>query len=160
MMMKKVFLVMAFLVSTCLMASSMDVKGGLTHFESGDNGLNVAPTLNYTLYTSDKGVVRGFDIGMGAEFSMAKPADEFSYNLYVGPQGKVFLPYSYLKVGFGYNYSRIASVNANDMAVMGGLGLFYPVEGAKVGVDLTATQLLTGSKAWMVSVGPMFTVGL
>ena len=158
--MRNVFLALAFLVSASLFASSMDVKGGFVRFEGGENGLNVAPTLNYTLYTAEEGVIRGVDLGMGAEFAMAKPAGDFAYNLYVGPQGKVFLPYSYIKMGFGYNYSRIANVNCNDLAVMGGIGFFYPVDGAKIGLDLTATQIITGTKSYMISVGPMVSFDL
>ena len=158
--MRNVFLTIAFLVSTCLMASTMDVKGGLTRFEGGEYGLNASPTLNYTLYTSTDGVVRGVDLGIGAEFAMAKPANDFSYALYIGPQAKVVLPYSYVKLGFGYDYTRVASINANDLGVMGGLGVFYPVDGAKIGIDMTVIQAVTGAKVYSLSVGPMVSFNL
>ena len=158
--MRKLFLTIAFLVSTCLMASTMDVKGGLTRFEGGEYGLNASPTVNYTLYTSETGVVRGVDLGIGAEFAMAKPAGEFSYALYIGPQAKVSTPYSYVKMGFGYDYTRVAKLNYNDLAIMGGLGVFYPVNNAKIGIDLTAIQSVTGAKLSSISVGPMVSFDL
>ena len=157
--MKTFFLTIAFLVSTCLMASTMDLKGGATRFEGGEWGLNASPAIAYTIYTSDAGAIRGVDLGVASDLAIVKNGD-FAYNVFVGPEGKVVFPYSYVKWALGWNYSRANGVNCNDLAVRYGVGLFYPVDGAKVGVDFTAEKLISGSKIWIMSIGPVVSFDL
>ena len=171
--MKKIFLVAVIaLLATPLFASDMkfDGKFGYARIKGGANGFVIGPAMYYSLYT-DTGFVKDISIGLGLDFVMAKtpvvltvPA-AWVYNILVGPEARLEMPYSYFKVGFGYDYTydhtRVSSTNSNALGMKVGLGGLYEIaEGTKLGLDFTFIERLTDGTAWSINVGPMVSFDL
>jgi len=165
--MKKLFLVAAVaLLATSVFASDMkfDAKVGYAKIQNGGSGFVVGPGMYYSLYQGD-GFVKDFSLGMGLDFTMAKFAGAWGYNMFFGPEGRLEMPYSYAKLGFGYDYFRNAGVNSNMLAMKVGVGFLYPIADAtKLGLDFTFGYTLTqgnvGSRMWMINVGPVVSFDL
>ncbi|MEI6093681.1 MAG: hypothetical protein WCQ47_08420 [bacterium] len=166
-MMKKLFLVAAVaLLATPLFASDMkmDAKLGYARVKGGANGFNIGPSMYYSLYQSD-GFVKDLSVGGALDVMMAKQTGVWSYNVYIGPDARLAMPYSYFKLGFGYNYNRVVGVNSNLFGVKFGLGGLYPIaEGMKLGLDFSFfyafNQGNLGEKIWVMSVGPVLSFDL
>ena len=161
--MKKLFLVAAVaLLATPLFASDMkfDAKLGYAKMQGGASGFVVGPAMYYSLYQSD-GFVKDFGLGLGLDFTMAKLAGSWVYNMLIGPEARVEMPYSYAKLGFGYNYSKSLGVASNALGMKFGVGFLYPIADAtKLGLDFTFGYVLTGTRAWMINVGPVVSFDL
>ena len=166
-MMKKLFLVAAVaLLATSVFASDMsfDAKVGYARVKEGFNGFNVGPSMYYSLYQSD-GFVKNLAVGGAFDYMMARTAGVWMYNVYIGPDAKLEMPYSYFKLGFGYDYDRIAGVNNNLFGVKFGVAGMYPIaEGMKLGVDFSFfyafNQANLGERIWTMSIGPVLTFDL
>jgi hypothetical protein len=165
--MKKLFVAAAVaLLATPLFASEMkfDAKVGYARMEGGANGFVVGPAFYYSLY-SDEGFVKDISLGLGFDFTMAKLAGEWMYNLLIGPEARVEMPYSYFKLGFGYDYFRTkvlgTTATSSALGMKFGLGGLYEIsEGMKMGLDFTFAYKLTDGRAWMINVGPVFSFDL
>ncbi|MFH1223484.1 MAG: hypothetical protein V1647_03975 [Pseudomonadota bacterium] len=165
--MKKLFLVAAVaLLATSVFASEMkmDAKLGYAKVKGGASGFNVSPAMYYSLYQGD-GFVKDFSLGMNLDFLMARAAGVWGYSMFLGPEGRLEMPYSYFKLAFGYDYYRAAGVNSNLFAVKFGAGFLYPVADAtKLGLDVSFAYTLNsgnvGQKLWMLSVGPVVSFDL
>ena len=161
--MKKFFLVAAVaLLATPLFASDMsfDVKAGYARIQGGANGFVVGPAFYYSVYQND-GFVKDLSVGLGLDFIMAKTTGVWVYNMLVGPEAKLEMPYSYFKLGFGYNYTKAAGITSNALGMKFGLGGMYEIsEGMKMGLDFTFMEKLTDGRAWTITVGPVFSFAL
>ena len=167
--MKKIFLVaVVALLATPLFASDMkfDGKLGYARVKDGGNGFVIGPAMYYSLYT-DNGFVKDLSVGLGLDMTMAKfsTASTWGYNFLFTPEARLELPYSYVKLGFGYDYFRIAGVNNNLFAMKFGVGaLFTVAEGTKLGLDFTLDYMLTqgnlGERLWIINVGPVVSFDL
>jgi len=160
--MKKFFVVAALAVlATPLFASEMkfDAKLGYARLESGANGFVVGPAFYYSVYQND-GFVKDISVGLGLDFTMAK-SGSWCYNMLVGPEARLEMPYSYFKLGFGYDYAKDGSTTNNALGMKFGLGGLYAIsEGMKMGLDFTFGYILTGTRSWMINVGPVFSYDL
>ena len=162
-MMKKLFLVAAVaLLATPLFASDlmMDAKVGYARFQGGANGFDIGPSMYYSLYKSD-GFVKDLAVGGNLDFAMAKLAGVWVYNVYVGPDAKLTMPYSYFKLGFGYDYARAAGVATNLFGVKFGAAGLYPIaEGMKLGLDFSFFYAFNNGQPWTMSIGPVLSFDL
>ena len=76
----------------------------------------------------------------------------------VGPEARLEMPYSYAKLGFGYDWTKdVGSALGMKFAVG---GLFVVAEGTKLGLDFTFAEKLTGGTAWIINVGPVVSFDL
>jgi len=161
--MKKIFLVaVVALLATPLFASDMKFDGKLDYArtQGGANGFVVGPAMYYSLYT-DTGFIKDFSVGLGLDFTMAKASGVWAYNMLFTPEARLEMPYSYAKLGFGYDYTRSGGVNNNALGMKIGLGgLFVVAEGTKLGLDFTFVEKLTGGTAWTIEVGPVVSFDL
>ena len=161
--MKKFLVVAAVaLLATPLFASEMkfDAKAGYARMEGGANGFVVGPAFYYSLY-SDEGFVKDISVGLGLDFMMAKLSGQWIYNMLVGPEARLEMPYSYFKLGFGYNYVKAGAAKSNALGMKFGLGGLYEIsEGMKMGLDFTFGYKLTDGTAWTIAVGPVFSFDL
>ncbi len=165
--MKKIFLAaLVALLATPLFASDMkfDGKFGYARSQGGGNGFVVGPAMYYSLYT-DTGFIKDFSVGLGLDFTMVKNAGVWGYNMLFTPEARLEMPYSYAKLGFGYDYFRIAGVNNNMFGMKFGVGaLFEVAEGTKLGLDFTLVYTLTkgnlADRLWMINIGPVVSFDL
>jgi len=170
--MKKLFVAAAVaLLATPLFASEMkfDAKAGYARTKEGGNGFVVGPAFYYSVY-SDEGFVKDISVGLGLDFTMAKVdaglADKvWAYNLLVGPEARIEMPYSYFKLGFGYDYLKVKDLTSdNSIGMKFGIGGLYEIaEGIKAGLDFTFAYKLTEGdfgRFWMINVGPVFSFDL
>jgi len=165
--MKKILLVaVVALLATPLFASDMkfDAKVGYARIQGGANGFVIGPAMYYSLYNDEAGFIKDVAVGLGLDFTMAKLDGAWIYNLLIGPEARMEMPYSYVKLGFGYNYSRqtisvlgvSATASSNALGMKFGAGAIFKVaEGMKMGLDFTFAEKLTSGTAWMINVGPM-----
>ena len=160
--MKKIFLVAVIaLLATPLFASDMkfDAKFGYARM-SGANGFVIGPAMYYSLY-SDTGFIKDLSVGLGLDFNMGKLAGAWVYNMLVGPEARLEMPYSYAKLGFGYDYFKAAGVSSNALGMKFAVGgLFVVAEGTKLGLDFTFAEKLTGGTAWTINIGPVVSFDL
>jgi len=164
--MKKLFVAAAVaLLATPLFASEMkfDAKVGYARMEGGANGFVVGPAFYYSLY-SDEGFVKDISLGLGFDFTMAKLSGSWIYNLLIGPEARVEMPYSYFKLGFGYNYLKAEETKDSSLGMKFALGGMYEIsEGIKAGLDFTFAYKLTAGdfgRVWAINVGPVFSFAL
>ena len=161
--MKKIFLVAVIaLLATPLFASDMkfDGKLGYARTQGGANGFVVGPAMYYSLY-SDTGFIKDLSVGLGLDFTMAKLTGTWVYNMLLTPEARLEMPYSYAKLGFGYNYARALGIGNSALAMKISLGgLFVVAEGTKLGLDFTFVEILTGGTSWMINVGPVVSFDL
>jgi hypothetical protein len=168
-MMKKLFLVAAVaLLATPLFAQNMkmDAKLGYARMKGGMNGFNVNPGVFYSLYSSD-GFIKDLSLGGDLDFLMAKipVVGGWAYSIFIGPMARLEMPYSYFKLGFGYDYSRGGGTNSNLFGVKFNLGGLYPIaEGMRLGLDFgmfyAFNQGNLGYRTWALSVGPVLSFDL
>ena len=161
--MKKILLVaVVALLATPLFASDMkfDAKVGYARMEGGVNGFVIGPAMYYSLY-SDAGFIKDVSVGLGLDFNMGKLAGAWVYNMLVGPEARMEMPYSYVKLGFGYDYFKAAGLSSNALGMKFGAGaLFVVAEGVKMGLDFTFAEKLTSGTAWTINIGPMVSFDL
>ncbi len=172
--MKKIFLVaVVALLATPLFASDMkfDAKFGYARLKGGYNGFVIGPAMYYSLY-SDTGFIKDFSIGAGLDFTMAKGNGVWAYSVLISPEARLEMPYSYAKLGFGYNYVRVGEIVAGAGATTGNLfgmkigvgALFEVSEGMKMGLDFTFNYAFNkgnfGERLWQINVGPMVSFDL
>ncbi len=174
--MKKLFVAAAVaLLATPLFASEMsfDARAGYArlgggNLDGGANGFVVGPAFYYSLY-SDEGFVKDLSVGLGVDFTMAKASDVWAsdvwaYDLLVGPEAKLEMPYSYFKLGFGYNYLKAEETKDSSLGMKFALGGMYEIsEGIKAGLDFTFAYKLTAGdfgRVWAINVGPVFSFAL
>ena len=166
-MMKKLFLVAAVaLLATPLFASDMkmDAKLGYARMQGGVNGFDVNPGVFYSLYASD-GFIKDLSLGGDLDFTMGKHAGVWVYSVFIGPMARIEMPYSYFKLGFGYDFLRAAGLNNNLFGLKFNLGGLYPIaEGMRLGLDFgmfyAFNQANLGSRTWAITVGPVFSFDL
>lgn len=162
--MKKILLVaFATLLASPLFASDMkfDAKFGYARIEGGANGFVLGPAGYYSLYSDDEGFLKDFSLGLGLDFTMAKLSGTWIYNMLIGPEARLEMPYSYFKLGFGYNYWKAAGVSSNALGMKVGLGgLMEVAEGTKLGLDFTFGYKLTDGRMWSIGVGPVVSFDL
>jgi opacity protein-like surface antigen len=166
--MKKIFLAaVVALLATPLFASDMkfDAKVGYARMEGGVNGFVIGPAMYYSLYNDEAGFIKDVAVGLGLDFNMGKLSGAWVYNLLVGPEARMEMPYSYVKLGFGYDYFRESvggvTVSSNALGMKFGAGaLFKVAEGMKMGLDFTYAEKLTGGTAWTINIGPMVSFDL
>ena len=173
--MKKIFLVaVVALLATPLFASEMkfDGKLGYARVKDGGNGFVVGPAMYYSLY-NDTGFIKDLSVGLGLDVTMAKFSGTFDgssvsawgYNFLFTPEARLEMPYSYFKLGFGYDYFRIVGVNNNMFAMKFAVGGLYPIaEGTRLGLDFTFDYMLTkgnlSERIWIINVGPVLSFDL
>ncbi len=166
-MMKKLFLVAAVaLLATPLFASDMkmDAKIGYARVRGGANGFDIGPSMYYSLYQSD-GFIKDLGLGGALDYTYAKSNGVAFNSVYIGPDARLEMPYSYFKLGFGYDYGRAAGLNNNFFGVKFGAAGFYPIaEGMKLGLDFSFFMGFNsanfGQKPWVLSIGPVLTFDL
>ncbi len=162
--MKKFFVVAALAVlATPLFAASdmsFDAKVGYARTQTSGNGFVVGPAFYYSVYQND-GFVKDISVGLGLDFIMAKiPVAGWAYDMLVGPEAKLEMPYSYFKLGFGYNYYKCGA-SSNSLGMKFGLGGLYEIsEGMKMGLDFTFAEKLTSGRMWTIEIGPVFSFAL
>ena len=161
--MKKIFLAaLVALLATPLFASDMkfDGKFGYARSQGGGNGFVVGPAMYYSLYT-DTGFIKDFSVGLGLDFTMVKNSGVWGYNMLFTPEARLEMPYSYAKLGFGYDYFKAAGVSSNALGMKFAVGgLFVVAEGTKLGLDFTFAEKLTGGTAWTINIGPVVSFDL
>ena len=162
--MKKIFLVaVVALLATPLFASDMkfDAKVGYARMEGGVNGFVIGPAMYYSLYNDEAGFIKDVAVGLGLDYNMGKIDGAWAYNMLVGPEARMEMPYSYVKLGFGYDYVKVAGISSNALGMKFGVGgLFKVAEGCKMGLDFTFAEKLTSGTAWTINVGPMVSFDL
>ena len=166
--MKKILLVtVVALLATPLFASEMkfDGKLGYARMKGGVNGVVIGPAVYYSLYSDEAGFMKDFSVGLGLDYTIGKVNGILVNNMLFTPEARLEMPYSYAKLGFGYDYYRAAGVNNNLFAMKFAVGGLYSIaEGTKLGLDFTFAYALTkgnlGERVWMINVGPVVSFDL
>jgi hypothetical protein len=143
---------------------TFDGKFGYARSQGGGNGFVLGPAMYYSVY-NDTGFVKNLGVGLGLDYAMVKNTGVWGYNLFLSPEARLEMPYSYFKLGFGYDYFRVAGINNNLFGMKIGVGaLFTVAEGVKMGLDFTFDYAFNQGnltdKLWMINVGPMVSFDL
>ncbi len=158
--MKKLFVAaVVALLATPLFAGdfTMDAKLGYVRTEGSGNGFVVGPAAYYSLYKGED-FVKDFSVGLGLDFNYIKAAGSWAYGISVGPEARLEMPYSYAKLGFGYNYADGAgSALGMKFSVA---GIMEIAEGVNAGLDFAFNYRLTNGTMWSIAIGPVFCFAL
>lgn len=130
---------------------SADVRVGYMRAEGGVNGVAGGVGGYYSLL-KDAGFLQNLSVGL--DFDVLHVSG--TTGVFVGPVAKAVMPYSYAKVGFGYE----KFVNS-ALGLKVSLGGLMPVaDGMKVGLDFTFGEKLTNGSVWTIAIGPVFSIDL
>ncbi|MBN1114191.1 MAG: hypothetical protein JXA66_02505 [Oligoflexia bacterium] len=156
--MRKVVLAALFAVlSAPLFASelTLDAKVGYARTQGGANGFDVGAGVYYSLMQTD-GFLQDLAVGGAFDFDMTKFGGTWGKGLFIGPEVKLSMPFSYFKLGMGYQ-----GVDEHQFGLKIRVGGLYPIgEGMQAGLDFTFGYTLNAPRFWMITVGPAFSMDL
>ncbi len=143
-----------------------DVKGGYSRIGYSTVGTGTGYTVGlgtyYQVYDDGDSFIQNFSIGAGTDYSSALAKGVWYYNLLIGPELRVEMPYSFFKFGFGYNYWKVAGLKSiGAIGVKFCLGALFEVDDElKLGLDITVAYKVTRGRVSFFNIGPVIAMKL
>jgi len=110
----------AMLFSVSLSAATLETKTSYASVQDTDNqGMVYGLNYSFNVYEGTS-FIENVTVGGLVDFGMFEGK---AYNLFFAPIVKVELPLTYVKVGYGYDYVKVAGSNSNDWAMFVGAGV-------------------------------------
>lgn len=164
--MKKVLLFILLIPAVLGAQAIMDVKGSYSRigYETigTGHGYSVGTGVYYSVYDDNDSFMRDFSVGASADYAAALAKGVWYTYIMAGPEFRLEMPYSFFKIGFGYNYWKVKGLSS-----IGGMGIkfcagaiFEVSDEMKLGLDITVAYKLTRGKVSIFSIGPVIAMNI
>ncbi len=162
--MKKLILIVLMLPAVLSAQGLFDAKAGYSRigYETigSGSGYTFGAGMYYPVHEDGHSFIRSFSIGAGIDYSTALAKGVWYYHVLTGPELRIEMPYSFVKIGAGYNYWKVkglASIGAVGIKFCLG-ALFEITDDTKLGLDITVAYKVTKGKVSVFNIGPVFAV--
>jgi hypothetical protein len=143
---------------------SLDINAGYFKPQDGGNGFG-GGVAGYYSVMKDSGILQNLGVGLAFDLGHVSGGNF----IFVGPEAKLSMPYSYAKLGFGMSRASASvdvlgtsvSASSTGLGMKLSLGGVMPIaEGMSAGLNFTFGEKLSGGTAWTIVIGPVFSMDL